>query len=128
MVGGVVLNHDGLLAAISPGQLFEEAEICAGVEGSVLPIIKARTLEFDGSESLHALPLFGNRNFRRATHAAPGGVQGRVLPEAGFIGEDQRSLPCLGCFRCNVRAAFWPAPMSRCNDRWLRLDRPGDHG
>jgi len=32
MVGGVVLNHNGPLAAISPSQLFEEAEIGVGVE------------------------------------------------------------------------------------------------
>ena len=98
MIGGVVLNHDGPLAAISPCQLFEEAEVGGGVEDGVLSIIESRTPEFDGSEYLHALALSSNRNFRRATHAAPGGVQGRVLPEAGFVSEDQRPVPRLGFF------------------------------
>src|SRR5712692_392541 len=39
MVGGVVLNHDGSLAAISPGQLFEEPEVGGCVEDCVLSIL-----------------------------------------------------------------------------------------
>src|SRR2546422_6195826 len=66
--------------------------IGAGVEGGVLPIIEPRAPKFDGAENLHALALSGNRDFWRATHAAPGGVQGRVLPEAGFVREDQRPV------------------------------------
>ena len=98
MVGGVVLNQDGSLAAISPSQLFEKAEVSGGVEDCVLSIIELRAPQFDGSENLHALALSGDRNFGRATYAAPGRVQGGVLPEAGFVGEDQRPVPRLGFF------------------------------
>ena len=98
MVGGVVLNQDRPLAAISPGQLLQESEVGAGVEDGVPPVFEPRAPEFDGSGNLHALALSGNRNFRRAAHAAPGGMQGRILPEAGFVGEDQRPLPRLGFF------------------------------
>lgn len=98
VVGGVVLNQDGPLAAIAPGQLFEEADVGGGVEDGVLPIIELRAPQLDGSEDLHALALSGNRNFWRATHAAPGSVQSRVLPEAGFVGEGQRPVPRLGYF------------------------------
>jgi len=31
-------------------------------------------------------------------HAAPGGVQRRVLPEAGFVGKDQGPVQDLGFF------------------------------
>src|ERR1700693_161015 len=98
MVGSVILNQDRSLAAVSPGQLFEEAEIGGGIEDSVLAIVEPRTPEFDCAENLHALPLSGNRNFRRMTHAAPGGVQRRILPEAGLVGEDQRPVLRLGFF------------------------------
>jgi len=98
VVGGVVLNQNGPLAAIAPRELFEEAEIAARVEDSVLPIVESRAPEFDGPENLHAFALAGNRYFRRATDAAPGGVQGRVLPEAGFVGENQRPVPRPGFF------------------------------
>jgi hypothetical protein len=98
MVGGVVLNHDRSLAAISPRQLFEEAEVGAGIEGGVLSIIESCAPEFDGPEDLHAFALPGNRNLWRATHPAPGRMQGRVLPETGFVGEDQRPVPRLRFF------------------------------
>ena len=88
VVGGVVLNQDRPLVAVSPSQLFEEAEIGGGVEDRVPAIVEARMPEFDGTENLHALALSGNRHFRRVTHAAPGGVQRRILPEAGLVGED----------------------------------------
>src|SRR2546428_750599 len=86
MVGGVVLNHDGSLATISPGQLFDEGEVSAGIEDAVLSIIESGAPEFDGPENLHALALSANRNFWRAAHAAPGRVQSRVLPETLYPG------------------------------------------
>src|SRR5260370_42075501 len=98
MVGGVVLNQDGPLSAISPRQLFEEVEVGGCVEDCVLSIIELCAPEFDGSENLHALTLSSDRNFWRTTHSAPGSVQGRVLSEAGFISEDQRPVPRLGFF------------------------------
>ena len=98
VVRSVVLNHHGPLAAIPPRQLFEEAEVGGGVEDCVLSIIEPGTPEFDGSENLHALALSGNRDFRRATHPAPGSVQSRVLTETGLVGEDQRPVSLLGFF------------------------------
>src|SRR5438094_9712577 len=98
MVRGVVLNHDGPLPAISPGQLLEKAEIGVCVEGGVLPVIEPRAPEFDGPEDLHAFALPGDGNFWRATHATPGRVQGRVLSETGFVREDQRPVPRLAFF------------------------------
>ena len=67
MVGGVVLNHDGPLATISPSQLFEEAEVGTGVEDGVLPIIEPRAPKFDGSEDLRALALSGDGNHPRGS-------------------------------------------------------------
>ena len=88
VVGSVVLNQNRSLVAVSPGQLFEEAQIGAGIEDRVSAIVEACTPEFDGTENLYAFALPANRDFRRATHAAPGGVQRRILPEAGLVGED----------------------------------------
>ena len=86
MVGGVFLNQDRPLVAVSPRQWFEEAEIGGGVEDRVPAIVETGTPAFDGTENLDALALSGNRHFRRVTHAAPGGVQRGILPEAGFVG------------------------------------------
>jgi hypothetical protein len=60
--------------------------------------MKAGLPEFDSPENLDALALAGNRNFRRMSHATPGGMQGGVLPEAGLIGEDQGTVFLVGFF------------------------------
>ena len=44
--------------------------------------------QLDGAEDLDALSLPGNGNLGRMTDAAPGGVQGGILAEAGFIREN----------------------------------------
>src|ERR1700692_653929 len=98
MVGGVVLNQNRPLAAIPPGQLFEEAEVGGGIENRVLAIVEPRAPEFDGAENLHVLALSGDRNFRWATHSAPGSVQRRILPEAGLVGENQHPVSLLVFF------------------------------
>ena len=98
VVGGVVLNQNRSLAAVPPSELFEEAKVGGGIKDGVLAIIKPRAPKFNGAENLHALALSGDRNFGRATYAAPGRVQGGVLPEAGFVGEDQRPVSRVGFF------------------------------
>jgi hypothetical protein len=47
VVGGVVLDQDRSLTAVTPRQWFEEAEISGGVEDCVLAIIEPRAPEFD---------------------------------------------------------------------------------
>ncbi len=98
VVGGVVLNQNRALAAVPPGKLFEEAEVGGGIEDGVLAIIEPCAPKFDGAENLHALALSGYGDFRRPSDAAPGGVQGRVLPETGFVGEEEGTVLRTGFF------------------------------
>ena len=93
VAGGVVLNQDRFLAAVPPGELFEQAEIGSGIEEGRLAVIEARAPEFDGAEKLYALAFSRHGDLRRVPDAAPGGVDRRVLPEAGLAGEQQRSVP-----------------------------------
>src|SRR5713101_5040563 len=74
VVGGVVLNQNRALAAVSPRQLLQEAEIGGGIEDRVLTIVEPCAPKFDGAEDLHVLALSRHRNFRRATYATPGRV------------------------------------------------------
>src|SRR5664279_3226512 len=94
----VVLNQNRSLAAVPPGELLEEAQVCGGIEDGVLTVIEPRTPEFDGAEDLHALAFSGYGDFRRAPDAAPGGVERRVLPEAGFVCEEERPVSRAGFF------------------------------
>jgi len=92
VVGGVVLNQNCSLAAVSPSELFEEAEVRGGIEGGVLPVVESHAPKFDGAENLHVLAFSRHRDFRWAPDAAPGAVDRRVLPETGFVGEDERPV------------------------------------
>ena len=98
VVGGVVLNQNGPLPAVSPCQLLEESQICGGVENRLLAIIEARAPQFDSAQNLDALALSGDGNFWRIPYAAPGGVERRILPEAGFVREDERPVSRAGFF------------------------------
>ena len=94
----VVLNEDGSLPSIAASQLFQESEVRGSVEDGLLPVMEASLPQFNGPQNLHALALPGHRNFRRTANSAPGGVQGRILAKAGFVGEDQRPVLSLRFF------------------------------
>ena len=84
------MNQNGPTPAIAPRQLFQKGEVGGGVEDGVLPVMETGAPQFDGAQDLHALALSRHRDFGRMADPAPGGMQGGVLPEAGFVGEDQR--------------------------------------
>jgi len=98
VVAGVVLNQNRSLAAVAPSQLFEETEVRGGIEDRVLAVIEPRPPKFDGPENLHALALSGYGDFRRTPDPAPGGVERRVLPETGFVGEQESPVSQSGFF------------------------------
>ena len=98
MVGSVVLNQNRSLAAVPLSELLEETEVRVGIEDGVLAVIEPCAPKFDGAENLHALALSGYGDFRRPSDAAPGGVPGRVLPETGFVGEEEGAVLRTGFF------------------------------
>ncbi len=69
-----------------------------GIEDGLLPVMEASLPQFNRSKNLHGLALPGHGNFRRTTDPAPGGVQGRILAKAGFVGEDQHPVCCCAFF------------------------------
>ena len=98
VVGGIVLNQDRSLAAVSSSELFEEAKVRGSIEFGVLAIIEPRAPKFDGTKNLHVLTFSRHGDFRWAPDAAPGGVERRVLPETGFVSEDERPVSRAGFF------------------------------
>ena len=98
MVGGVVLNQDGSLAAISARQVFEKVQVGGGIENCGLAIVKACTPELDGPQNFDIVAFAGDGDFRRSSYAAPGGVERRVLPETGFVCEEERPVARAGFF------------------------------
>ena len=98
VVRGVVLNQNRSLTAVAPSQLFEEAEVGGGIEDGFLAVVEPRAPKFDGAKNLHILAFSGYGDFRRVPDAAPGGVERRVLSEAGFVGEEERPVSRTGFF------------------------------
>ena len=98
VVGSIVLNEDGSAAAVASGQLVEEAQIGRGIEDGLLAVVEPRAPQLDRAKNLYGLARPGDGNLWGTTHATPGRVQRRVLPEAGFVGEDQRPVTRLGFF------------------------------
>jgi len=96
-VGGVVLNQNRSLTAGSPSELFQEAKVGSGMD-MVLAIVEPCAPKFDGTENLDVLAFSRHRDFRWASDATPGGVDGGVLPETGFVGKDERPLSRAGFF------------------------------
>src|ERR1700739_226406 len=98
VVGSIVLNQNRSLATVAPSQLFEEPEIRGGLENCFLPIIEPRTPELAGPENVPILAVSRHANFRWAPYAAPGGVERRILPEAGCVGEEEWPVVASGLF------------------------------
>jgi hypothetical protein len=78
--------------------LLQEVEIGGSVEDRGLRIVEADLPEFNGPENLDAFAFPGDGKFRGMANATPGGVEGGILSEAGFVGENQRPLLGAGFF------------------------------
>jgi len=90
VIGGVVLNQHRSAPAAAPRQLFQKGQAGRGVEDGVQPLVETGAPQLDGAQDLHAFAFSRHRSFGRTTDAAPGGMQRGILPEAGFVGENQR--------------------------------------
>ena len=98
VIRSIVLNQYGSAAAVASGQLVEEAQIGRGMEDGLLTVVEPRAPQLDRPKNLYGLARPGDGNLWGTTRATPGRVQRRVLPEAGFVGEDQRPVTRLGFF------------------------------
>jgi hypothetical protein len=76
----------------------KEAQIRGSIEDGGLAIVEAGSPELDSAQNLHALAFAGDGDLGRMAESAPGSVQGRVLPETGFVGKNQRRILRAGFF------------------------------
>jgi hypothetical protein len=79
-------------------EALQKIQVGGSVEDRGLRIVEAGAPKLDGAQDFDALPFAGNRDLGRMTDSAPGGVQRGVLPEAGFVGENQRPVLTAGFF------------------------------
>ena len=98
MIGRVVLHPEDGMRIVLPGHLLQEVQVRLGVEYAVAPIEKPGRVNLDAAEDLHAPTLSGDRNLRLHATPRPRRVQGRILPEGGFVAMDQRRALRSGVF------------------------------
>ncbi len=98
MLRGVVLNENGPTAAIVRSQAMQKIQVGGSIEDGGLAIVEAGSPEVDSALDLQALAFAGVGDLGRMAEPAPGGVQGGVLPETGFVGKNQRSVLGAGFF------------------------------
>ena len=98
VIRGVILNQHGSLPAVRSCQLLQERQVAVGIENAVFSIMKSSAPKFDGTQDFDVFAFAGHRDFRRMAHAAPGGMQRRILAEAGFVGKDQGPVLRVGFF------------------------------
>lgn len=89
MIGRIVLYPEDRTRIIVPGHLLQEVQIRLGVEYAITPIEKPGRVNLDAAENLHAPTLPGDRNLWLHSTPSPRRVQGRILPEGGFVAMDQ---------------------------------------
>src|SRR5271157_769653 len=92
MIRGVVLNENGPAAAIMRGQAMQKIQVGGSIEDRGLRIVEAGTPKFDRAQDLHTLPFSADRDLGWMAEPAPGNVQGGVLTETGFVGNNQRPV------------------------------------
>ncbi len=83
---------------VLPGHLLQKVQVRLGVEYAVASIEKPGRMNLDAAEDLYAPTLSGDRNLRLHPTSCPRRVQGRILPEGGFVAMDQRRTLRSGVF------------------------------
>jgi len=94
----IVLNQVYFLREIASQNPLEISDVRFSIEHILKMIEKSGTVQFDCSKSLERVSLSGGRDFRLRTYPCPGAIEGRVLPEAGFVFEEDRCPFAFGFF------------------------------
>lgn len=97
MVRSVVLDEIDFLRKILAKNLFEVFDVRVGIENFLEMVKKTSTVQFYCSENFQGISLAGRRDFWLRTYSGPGLIKGWILPEAGFVLEEDGGLFAL-CF------------------------------
>lgn len=98
VVRRVVLDEKRARPSELPGDVLQEGAVGVRVEGRLAPIQEPGRVDFYGAQDLDAPALAGYRDVRLTADPRPRRMEGRVLPETGFVGEEERSPFPVGFF------------------------------
>lgn len=76
----------------------EEVPIGGSIENRGRPEVEATTPKLDSAQDLLAFAFAGDGNLGRMADPAPSNVPAGILPETGFVGENQGAVLRSGFF------------------------------
>jgi hypothetical protein len=98
VVRGVVLDQINFARKVASNQPLQVDDIGRSIEDFLKMIEEAGCIELDGAENFQSLPLSSGGNFGLASYPCPSLVKRRVLPEGGFVFEEDGGSFALGFF------------------------------
>lgn len=98
MVSRVVVDQEDFLPTIALHQPVQEGRVATAFKDVAPAVVEAGAVEIDRSKDLLRVALARRGNQRLVSAARPRLVEARVLPEAGFIGEEQSGVARRGVF------------------------------
>ena len=115
MVSGIIVDQEHLLTGIALGQAIQESGVAPPLKPLAMPVVEPGPIQIDGAKNLLRVALASGRNQRLVTSARPRLVEARILPETGFIGEQQGRVALCGFFLAQDTcvAATGPVPVDR---------------
>jgi hypothetical protein len=98
VVGSVVLDQIDFLGKVASNQSLQVDDIGGSIEDWLKMVKETGRIEFDRAKDLQSLLLPGSGNFGLASYPRPGLVESGVLPESGFVLEEEGGSFASGFF------------------------------
>jgi hypothetical protein len=89
VVRGIIVNKEDFLLAVALRQPAWKRRVTLALENLPIPIVEFWPVEIHRSAYLLRVALAGGRNQRLVSAAGPGLIEAGVLPETGFVAEEQ---------------------------------------
>jgi hypothetical protein len=89
VVRGIVLDQKDFLGIVVSNQPLQIGDIGRGIEDLLKMVKETGGIEFDRAKDLERLLLPCGGNFGLASYPRPGLVESGVLPESGFVLEEE---------------------------------------
>jgi len=98
VVGSVVLDQIDFLWKVASNQPLQVDDIGRSIEDFLKMVQETGRIEFDRAKDFQSLLLPGGGNFGLASYPRPGLVESGILPERGFVLEEEGGSFASGFF------------------------------
>lgn len=92
------MNQVDLSRKVAAQDAFQILDVGIGIEDLLKMVKEPGTVDLDRAKDLEGVSLAGGRDLRLRAYPGPGLIEGGVLPEAGFVFEEERRPFVFGFF------------------------------